>query len=425
MINILLSVFVLILSGWNGMKTQACPPPPSCVTPGRYVMWAKEGSTVIARSENSESVYLDYYSCPHNIVYELISQEYVNGQWNTWYYSMDNCGLCNVNVCSFNVNGGSVVSQSNSSVTISYNNTLSGSVTGTHTGWSCYKDGWGSYIIQGSSPITMNAYVIKVSIASANITADNISVNLEPSGLSGNLKIEYYNPSGLGHSVDIGQKQGGSHSISFNIPTFPSDQVVIVDDIVAIWRVNNHDYGSDYPYDFDVLGDFTVTNYGIPNESTSGCDSAQDQFRYSTGDCINVNCSETWSYAKSKWLDETKENGSGKGASNNFFKLEQWCYRPYVYRDRLRRIGAIEGCPSCGTYLQANTTVAKWTSGTLVSCGYSLLIYGIGVHTVTDTGSGNGKSVPNLNRWLDRYVGVIQCNYNAGTSTRKVVKLYQ
>ena len=158
----------------------ACPPPPECDTPDRYVMWAKNTSTgaIIAQSELGDSVYLNYYgSSPQSIQFILVAQNYLNGQWPVWadmldycYHSSVGCGYCTSKQCSFTYSGGQLSTQSSNYVIMNYNNPrqpLAGYVRGTHSGWTCVKAGYNNdnpYVISGGSQVTMNVYVVKVDI---------------------------------------------------------------------------------------------------------------------------------------------------------------------------------------------------------------------------------------------------------------------
>ncbi len=169
--------FILILlatTASTGSLT-ACPPPPECDTPDRYVLWASENGSVFAQSEEGESVYLNYYgSSPYTIKYTLVPQNNTSGQWFIWadmmdysYHSSVGCGYCSSRQCSFTYSGGMESIRFNNSIVINYNNprqSLSGYVRGTHNGWDCYKNGYGSYQIQAGQQVTMNVYIVKVDI---------------------------------------------------------------------------------------------------------------------------------------------------------------------------------------------------------------------------------------------------------------------
>lgn len=183
----------------------ACPPPPQCDTPDRYVMWAIKGSTIECKSELSTNLFLDYYSAPHTVKFAMVAQNYLNGQYVPWaewadYSSMDSpgCGSCDAKQCSFPTpSGGTEVTRSSTTITVSYpKQPLAGYVRGTHNGWECFKDGYGYYVINGGSQITMNVYIVKVdmkrngvSIVGQNPTVSvgekiSLSGSVEPNGVS-------------------------------------------------------------------------------------------------------------------------------------------------------------------------------------------------------------------------------------------------
>lgn len=182
----------------------ACPPPPQCDPPDRYVMWAIKGSTIECKSEESTNLFLDYYSAPHTVKFAMVAQIYLNGQWSVWaewadYSSMDSpgCGSCDAKQCSFTPSGGMEVTRSYTTISMSYSQQpLAGSVSGTHNGWECFKDGWGYYVISGGSQVTMNVYVVKVDIKRNGVSiigqnptvavGDKISLtgSVEPNGVS-------------------------------------------------------------------------------------------------------------------------------------------------------------------------------------------------------------------------------------------------
>ncbi|MEW6238784.1 MAG: hypothetical protein AB1656_25655 [Candidatus Omnitrophota bacterium] len=163
-IKTLLTAIFLFLSGWNSITIQACPPPPECDTPDRYVMHATENSTVIAYSENGDHLFLSHRSAPHYITYELIPQNNIGGLWTTWNWSTDGCGFCNLQNATWNYSGGQEYTRNAAYIGIMYSSVGAFSVTGKHNGYACTKFPYGDYIIPGSSNISMSGYVIKVDI---------------------------------------------------------------------------------------------------------------------------------------------------------------------------------------------------------------------------------------------------------------------
>lgn len=227
----------------------ACTPPPQCTLPGRYVMWAIENGIAFAKSELGDSVYLNYYgSSPYWIKYAMVPQNYVNGTWVNWavadysYHTSPGCGDCNANECFFNPSGGQEIAylRTNTTITMSYNSprsSLSGYVSGTHYGWNCYKEGWGSYVIPpASSPARLNVYVVKVdikrngtSIVDLNPTVSvgekiSLTGSVEPTGLYGSLpswtilgdKIKNYIATTTeGRKVDLSSSDYTASSIDY------------------------------------------------------------------------------------------------------------------------------------------------------------------------------------------------------------------
>ncbi len=166
--------FIIIAFGVSSIN--ACAPPPDCDTPDRYVMWAEKGGYIIAQSELSENVYLDYYSVPHTVKYILIGQvidPFNNNNYLPFVTQFDysygtastECGDCTAKDSTFTNSGGSGTRLLNT-FTVNYNDqqALAGYVQGTHTGWNCEKDGYGSYVIHNYSTVHMDVYVVKVDI---------------------------------------------------------------------------------------------------------------------------------------------------------------------------------------------------------------------------------------------------------------------
>lgn len=387
---------------------QSCPPPPECETPGRYVLWAKRSSTVIAQSELGQSVYLDSYSSQSDrvITYELVSQVYNDGQWQIWYYDLADCGTCNVKPCTFSRSGGSITSSGNNYIMVSYDSSpLAGYVRGTHNGWECYKTQYGGYIIPGGSQINMNVYVVKVAILDADIPEDLIMVQLQPSGLSGFLELAL--DGDAWHLIRQVSRSSGIHSETFDIPNLPEGEF---DFVYASWCLEGeYLFDNLYYYHIRVLGKYTVTQYAIIDETQ--CSGSPEMFGYTTGGCINTPC--TWNSAsgKSDWLNYIDEleygrNGSGRGMSGNHYIIESFCPGGPESHN-LRKIGAIAGCPQCGTFLSANESVARSVNSNKLSCDDVVYILGHGRRIVTDSGMGN---IPDADHWLDNFKGYTGCN---------------
>jgi hypothetical protein len=192
-----------IIIAFDVSSIHACAPPPDCDTPDRYVMWAEKGGYVIAQSELSENVYLDYYSVPHTVKYILIGQvqdpldndNYL--PFVTWFdYSYGTasteCGDCTAKDSTFTNSGGAATSLLNT-VTVNYTDqqAIAGYVQGTHNGWNCDKDGYGSYVILNYSTVHMDVYVVKVDVKrnGVSVIGQNPSVSVgEKISLTGSVE---------------------------------------------------------------------------------------------------------------------------------------------------------------------------------------------------------------------------------------------
>ncbi|MFB3787838.1 MAG: hypothetical protein ACE15F_15875 [bacterium] len=411
----------LILLSLSIMSGQSCPPPPECETPGRYVLWAKRNSAVIAQTELGQSVYLDSYSSQSDrvIKYELVSQVYKDGQWQIWYYDLADCGTCNVKPCTFSRSGGSITSSGNNYIMVSYDSSpLAGYVRGTHNGWECYKTQYGGYIIPGGSQINMNVYVVKVTILGADIPDDLISVQLQPSGLTGFMELAL--DGDTWHLIRQVSRSSGIHSESFDIPNLPEGEF---DFVYASWCLEGEYLFDDLlDYHIRVLGTYNNTRYNIPYESD--CTGSILSFYFTSGNCSPTPpCNWNSGPGRSGWLEETKENGSGKGASGNYYALEWDCDRGLTYE--FRKIPT-EGCPSCvGEALIKDKTVARYKYHTNLQCGDYVFVHTVGVRKVTDQGSGSsGWSEYEKQHWLDHYDGCSGCNKPISIGNKKVILLY-
>ena len=167
-------------------------------------------------------------------------------------------------------------------------------------------------------------------------------------------------------------------------------------------------------YHFKVLGNYNHTQYNSPNES--GCTGSQQPFTYVTNmTCLQINCgtAQTSSnMAKSSWLTEVNENGSGFHSLLGMMGLEVQCTAKAPYR----RTG--QPCPACGGSLSANVHVARNAGNPDLPCNSTVYIDGVGVRTVKDAGGGLAMDQ------LDHYIGVTGCNQAGTFGRRKTIRLY-
>lgn len=177
--------FILILlaaTASTGSLT-ACPPPPECDTPDRYVLWASENGTTFAHSENNDKVYINYYGGTKDIKYSMVPQNNLGGVWYLWaepdygYSGFWGCGSCWAKNCSWTNTNGSLISQASSTITVRYNEgptqPSAGYVRAFHNGWECYKVGYGRFVIYAFTAAQLDVYIVKVDIKRNGVSIRN------------------------------------------------------------------------------------------------------------------------------------------------------------------------------------------------------------------------------------------------------------
>jgi hypothetical protein len=252
-----------------------------------------------------------------------------------------------------------------------------------------------------------------VSITSASIPDDRITIALAPQGSSGILTVKVWGGA-YEHRLYQGTRSGGTHNISFDIPNLPG--VREYSGVEAVWVVGTQTGSAIYSYHFKVLGDYDNTRYNTPTESfCSG--SPMDIFRVS-GTCgAAENCDFATVQGKSGWWAEVDENGSGVSETPSIGVVSrEWsCAGP---QPKVRSVPA--PCPQCsGQTLSVGSTVARNVSNSNLPCGATLYVHQVGTVTVVDAGGGLA-----LNQ-LDHYAGFGGCNRVGGSiGVRKVIRLF-
>jgi len=246
----------------------------------------------------------------------------------------------------------------------------------------------------GDSEKDKQVTVVECDVTSADVCQDKIHVNLEPSGLSGTLKLELTGPGGS-HTIREVTRSSGSYDETFDVPNLSTGEYTKVK---ATWTVENSPCVDEYNYHIRVLGEYDHTCYNTPDES--GCTGSNEWFSYTTGTCTVTDCTWTNAQGKSEWLDEIEENGSGKDVSGYIYSLEHYC-TGNDYSPKLRRTGA--PCAQCGGTVSVGDVAVK-PSHPYLDCDDTVCVYGHGTHTVVDTGSGVAEAQ------LDHYTGVSACN---------------
>jgi len=244
---------------------------------------------------------------------------------------------------------------------------------------------------EGDSAVITN---FKCDVTSADVCEDKIHVDLEPTGLTGPLKLELTGPGGS-HTIREVTRSSGSYDETFDVPNLSVGEYT---QVKATWTIEERACPDQYVYHIKVLGGYNHTCYNTPDES--GCSGSSEWYSYTIGSCTTTACTWTNAQGKSEWLDEIEENGSGKDVSGNIYSLDHYC-RGNDYSPKLRKTGA--PCAQCGGTVSVGD-VAVAPSHPDLHCGDTICVYGHGTHTVVD----NGGGVPEGE--LDHYTGVSACN---------------
>jgi hypothetical protein len=257
-----------------------------------------------------------------------------------------------------------------------------------------------------------------VRVDSADIPSDNVTVTLWPCGGNGPLTVQFERDGGVTHQIFQGDREGGSHSFSFDIQNLPNGQEFTR--VRATWQPNSVPPESDtLDYHFKVLGDYNNTQYNTPTESF--CSSGTNVTLQATGPgtCTSVaNCNFTNPQARSQFWNEVAENGGGLSQTIGVVSLEWYCCARPDQQQCVRRVDA--PCAACsGMTLVPGSSVAVMSLGGDTPCGATLYVDGVGVANVADRGGGLGDTQ------LDHYIGFGGCNrYGGAIGTRKVIRLY-
>lgn len=262
-----------------------------------------------------------------------------------------------------------------------------------------------------TAEVTVN--VIDAQVVDADVTQDAIAVRLEPSGVSGTLKLELLGTTT--HVIREEARASGTYQETFDIPNLAEGEYTKVR---ATWTVGEASAIGELDYHIKVLGDYNHTRYNVVLESD--CLGSPTEFCYTAGDCINTRCQWSEDIARSEWLSEVQENGSGVHSILGTFSREFICTNHPADCRPPRLRGTDTPCPACqGGDLQADGTVAINSGNPDLRCGDRVFVYQVGIRRVTDYGGGLA-----LNQ-LDHFSGISGCNRTAGTiGILKTIKLF-
>ena len=235
-----------------------------------------------------------------------------------------------------------------------------------------------------------------VSIQSASIPRNRISVTLAGPGCTGDLEVRITGNQRTHNVMTVARAGPRTHTIDFGRDLIPEGQY---DEVEATWSIRAGLTPDDeYPYPFSALGGYTHSQYTKPNQAHPTC---------ATGDSSDVFVTEERS-SNGRWVTncfddedeytattfpetfrlEAKENGNGRSTAFGDIQLDWVCPyetpRPdaaafgYVFRD----INTIQ--PACTGGGLGSSTVAVSSLNPDLSCGDTIFVSGIGTKTVTD-----------------------------------------
>lgn len=165
--------------------------------------------------------------------------------------------------------------------------------------------------------------VVSVTINSADVTQDAITVTLAGSTLAGTLVIKLVgNPS---QTVYNSSASNGKASYSFNLGSLPAQEFT---GISATWSPSGAVASATYTYHIRVLGITTLTQYNTPAENQ--CTGAQQADTVYNNSCVVTNASLVSGFI---FRVTNPAGGTGSGQSNKFGSVS----RRHIVRDTLRR----------------------------------------------------------------------------------------
>ncbi|MEW6301090.1 MAG: carboxypeptidase regulatory-like domain-containing protein, partial [Thermodesulfobacteriota bacterium] len=237
-----------------------------------------------------------------------------------------------------------------------------------------------------TAEVTVN--VIDAQVVDADVTQDAIAVRLEPSGVSGTLKLELLGTTT--HVIREEARASGTYQETFDIPNLAEGEYTKVR---ATWTVGEASAIGELDYHIKVLGQYRQSEYNTPDERQCTGSPTLVFVLSSPTTCFDV--FEQGPLLKSDFASQVNTNGSGLSIRFGDIKAlaATRCRNVTQNRPPEATIGNsfvevpfIDG--ACANIPLSNTTVAACLAradlrGTF-SCGDRVYIHGFGVKTVTD-----------------------------------------
>lgn len=235
--------------------------------------------------------------------------------------------------------------------------------------------------------------VIDVHVDSADVTRDTITGRLEPSGVSGTLKLELLGSTSL--AILNEQRVGGPFNETFNIPNLAEGDYTKVK---ATWKVGEASATGELDYHIEVLGQYRHSQYNSPDERQCNGPPAPVFVLGSPATCFDA--FEQGLLLKSDFTSQVNVNGSGLSGRFGDIKSLAATRCKNVTQNRppgvtggndgnsFVEVSFIDG--ACANIPLSNSTVAGCLPESdplgrgIFHCGDRVYIQGLGVKTVTD-----------------------------------------
>ncbi|NQZ08324.1 MAG: hypothetical protein HRT35_14300 [Algicola sp.] len=245
----------------------------------------------------------------------------------------------------------------------------------------------------GHASMAVNVLPPKVTIQSADITQDSISVRLVPNNVSGTFTLVLVQADGSStYLLSQGTKSGGTHSFHFTMNNLPDNTTF--HHVRATWTVRQTTVQTQFQHKFKILGDYRHSQYNTPSQNGTDCGADGDSRSYVTTEtlgisqCFNPGATYRTLDLPIRFKDRVVLNGSGNTSLYGAVQWDQFCQSvsnapsdaiENTFRDKT----AIT--PGCGaSYALGNSTVAARPNNPNLSCGDQVYIQGFGIKTVTD-----------------------------------------
>jgi len=271
--------------------------------------------------------------------------------------------------------------------------------------------------------------LVKAVITCADVTTDQIEIELKPSGLTGTLTLELTGDEAV-HRIRSEQRTGNAEPFTetFGIPNLAIGEY---GRLRCVWIVGRLSVTAEYDYHIKVLGIYRHSQYNTVDESTCALNTEQAYITTENDNGISQ-CFVQGQYydtqLRASFIDQVNLNGSGTSVRFGDIKRDFYCpgtnNAPLNANQRTFRQTMIG--PTCGSLALNDNTVARRPDHPDLDCGDRIYIHTIGMKTVTDLCPGCPNSlVPEAVDQLDNYTTDSRCTGVNDLGNFMTIKLYE